>query len=193
MSLIELIFGQKIILLTIGVAVLLIMAALALAIIPRIRKSRAEAAQRRAEERAEKAMIAAEMAAQAQEEAERATVTSTKRRRKSAKAVPVSETAPLKSAPPAVVTAPVPAAKPPVAVASPEPTQAPQAGQPPTADMQDILSSVFADDDATERQASLLRGMSDVDMSNLLTLGQQVIVQMRGGKTVTVVGSKELE
>lgn len=210
MSLLDLIFGQKIIPITIGVAVLLIVAALTLTLIPRIRKSRAEAKLRRAEQRAEKERIAAELAEQeAAEEAERAAASPNKRRKKKgAKGAPAPKTAqdvPASAAaqPAATVAAPVPApaaaAKPaaaaaaPVAAAPAAQTQTPQAEQPGPNAMQDILTSLFTDDDASERQAVLLRGTADVDMANLVTLGQQIIVQMRGGKTITVVESKELE
>ncbi len=175
MSLIDVILGQKIIPLTIGLALLLIMLAVVLMIVPRIRKHRAKAAQLRAERMA----AAAVMAEQIDDEPE-----------------PIqARTTPKKPAALTPAASVQPAAKP-AAAAVLTATPAQPAGQPgesaPSA-MQDILSSVFSDEDNSERQAALMRGMSDVDMNDLLTLTQQVVVQLHGGKTVTVVNEKELQ
>ena len=58
--------------------------------------------------------------------------------------------------------------------------------------MQDILSSVFGNEENAERQTALMRGYGEVDINDLLMLSQQVIAQMHGEKSVTVVESEEL-
>jgi hypothetical protein len=183
MSPLDLILGQKVIILTIGAAIVLLAAAVLLTLIPRIRRHQAEVLQRRAEQ----TRIAAEMAEAEAAEGEVVRPAPAKRRRKDAKEAAADK--PVTAAPPPVI----PVAKAPIIAVSPEQPQAAQGGQSPPSTMQDILSSVFADEGNAERQAALLQGTVDVDMSHLLTLCQQVIIQMRGGKMVTVVDSKELE
>jgi hypothetical protein len=195
------ILGQKTILLSLGIAILVIFAAVTLTLLPRIRNSRAEAKLRRAARRVERERIAAETAAleaEAVEATAAARAAKKKSRRAAAKASTTKKSSPAADVP-AVAQATAPAA---ANAAAPAVSAAPAAlAQPGAASsesvatpsaMQDILSSVFGDEEGAERQAALLRGMSDVDMANLLTLAQQVIVQMNGGQTVTVVSSKEL-
>lgn len=178
MSLLDLILGQKLIILTLGVALLLIVAAFSLGLVSRINRVRAE--------RKRFAKEAEEM------EADEVVVDTPVGRQK---AVNVSAVAPNVTKPGMVVHPPIPAltAKPPVTLISSEQTH-PSSGEPeiPSA-MQDILSSVFADESNSERQAALLRDMAEVDISHLLTLCQQVSIQIRGGNTTSVVGSEELK
>jgi hypothetical protein len=90
--------------------------------------------------------------------------------------------------PPKVVKVPV------QAVSAPALVTPPQSSEPEvSSEMKDILSSVFGDDEASERQAALLQGMDNVDITHLLTLTQQVAAQLQGNKPVRVVGSEELE
>lgn len=192
MSLVDLIVGQKVILISIGVALLLIFAAIVLAILPRIRRSRALKAQ----QRAEKARLAAEKEAEAMVEQVRAAPAKGKAGAPApATAAPaaVAQAAPAAAAKPAPApAAPPAAAKPAAPLVSTEPAKQPEATSGGNDAMKDLLSS-FADEGNSERVEALLRGMSDVEMAHLLTLAQNVKVQMSGGKTVTVVTSKELQ
>lgn len=187
MSLLDLILGQKVILISIGVALLLIVAAIFMAVIPRIRRNRALKAQQRA---AEQARLEAEKLAEAEEVEEviKLPVVKGKGAAPAAANAPAAPAAAKPATPPAAPAA----AKPPAPLVSTEPAKTPEAEK-EKGGMQDILSSVFADEANSERVEALLRGMSDVEMAELLTLAQNIKVQMSGGKTVTVVTSKELE
>ena len=175
MSLVNLILSQKIIPITVGLALLLITAALLLNIIPRVRRSRIRAAKRRAEE--------ARLAAVAAEAVEDDLETDSASAPAKGKAERSSTPAPAKPATPAAAPkVPAPAAAP----------AAPAAEVTPSS-MGDLLSSVFSDGGNSERQTALMRGLSDVDMTDVLTLSKQVALLLHGGKTVRVVTSKELE
>jgi hypothetical protein len=181
MSLIDLILQQKAIPLTLGLALLLIMAALTLMIVPRIRKHRVQVARQRAERK----RLAAEAEA-VYDEPEPVQVlpgTNKSAAPRAGAATPVQPAAAVAKP----TSAPVLAASPQQAV-----SQSQESETTPSA-MQDILSSVFSDEENSERQAALMRGLTDVDIANLLTLTQQVVVQLHGGKTVMVVSERELE
>ncbi|MBL8165839.1 MAG: hypothetical protein JNJ61_27895 [Anaerolineae bacterium] len=170
MSLIETLLNQRIILLTVGLAVLLLVTAVALAIIPRIKQSLStRAAKRRAAPASASREEAVPDAPQAV--AARASVVP-----------PVITSAP---------AAPVPAAKMSVLAAAPAAQAIPATDAPVSAAMQDILSSVFTDEANSERQTALLRGVDQIEMSDLLMLSQRVLAQLHGDETGTVIDAKE--
>jgi type II secretory pathway pseudopilin PulG len=179
MSFLDLILSQKTIILTIGIAVLLLLAAFTLALIPRLRRQRQRAAQRRAEK---EQLEAVEMA---EAQAQRAQV---QRVETHTPAAPLSPAAPRKPGAPASAAA---AAVTTASTASSESAAKP--GQETPSAIQDILTSVFADEGVSERQIALMRGLDDVDIAHLLTLSQRVAAQLHGDRAVTVVGSKEIE
>jgi hypothetical protein len=52
--------------------------------------------------------------------------------------------------------------------------------------MQDLLNSVFVDEEALERYQVLLKGTSDIDIQDLATLSQNIVVRLRGEEVLTV-------
>jgi len=187
MSLIELILAQKAILLTLVIAVMILMAGVVLSILPRIKASNAKKARQKAraaalarqraqeqveEETAEESDELAAVAAEAQAEVQ---------------ATP-PEPVPAPVAPVVVKAAPLPVPpKPAPAPAAPAPTPAPAASSGGgTSAMQDILSSVFVNDEAMARYEVLLRGLDNVDINDLLALCNQVADQLRTGNMSVV-------
>lgn len=59
--------------------------------------------------------------------------------------------------------------------------------------MQDLLSSVFADEENSERQAMLLKGTLPVAIDELLTLSKAVMAQLQGEQPTNLVRVKEKE
>ncbi len=172
MSLIETLLNQRIILLTVGLAVLLLVTAVALAIIPRIKQSLStRAAKRRAAPASASREEAVPDAPQAV--AARASVVP-----------PVITSAPAPAAP-------APAAKMSVLAAAPASQAISATDAPVSAAMQDILSSVFTDEANSERQTALLRGVDQIEMSDLLILSQCVLAHLHGDETGTVIDAKE--
>lgn len=177
MSLLDLILGQKLILLTLGLALLLIVAAFSLALVSRINRVRAERKRLAKEvEEMETEAVVVDPPAQRQK------VVNTSAAQNVAK--------PSMAVPPPT---PTPKVQPSVTLISAEQTQPSSGGEETPSAMRDILSSVFADESNSERQMALLRDMAEVDISHLVTLCQQVSVQIRGGNPISVVSSEELE
>ena len=203
-SLINLILSQKIIIISLGLAGLLMFLAVMLTLVGRLRKFNAKRAQLRAERKAEQeaerqAMLAfraaqAEQAADDESEDEndepaaRPSRAAAPRAKGSAKPAAVAaedtDQPPVKT----VAAAPKAAPKPPVvkAPAPPPPTPAPApATQPeagPSAEMQNILASVFVDDELMARYDVLLRGLEVPSVSELLALCQDVAGQLGAGR-----------
>jgi hypothetical protein len=166
MSLLDFILGQKTIIISLGIAALLFALAVMIGIIITLRqwlsRRRAQAALRQA------ALDIAE------DQADQPDV------------VPHSEP----SRPPAVTVAqgqPAPITNPQSRPASPlaaqlTPTAAPQpeaqTAEPVSSAMQDILTSLFASEESSERQQALLRGLDDVDITQLTTLCHQIATQL---------------
>ncbi len=198
MPILDDILSQPAILISIGVALLLIVAAIVLAILPRIKASRTRSKRRKAT-----AAAARVNAAQVVEDAEAEEEVVTIRKPAAAQA----GKAPTPSAP--VVSAPVaaktPAATPGAPVVSAGPAAAASAltaaltGGTPEAkkeeevspEMQDLLSSVFSDEDNSERQAILLKGIEPVSIDELLILSKAVAAQLRGEQPSNIVRVKE--
>jgi hypothetical protein len=50
--------------------------------------------------------------------------------------------------------------------------------------IKNLLNSVFASDEGAERQGILMRGMSDIEVKDLLTLTQNVARQLHGEQSI---------
>lgn len=188
MSIFEIIFQQKIILISIIVALVPLLAALALFILPRMRRAiaqrKARAAERAAQRAAEQAEKQAMMAASGH--------TSRKKRRSAAPGQqpatpgePVTPGQPAMPGQPPEITAPAANGPPEPGTAStttPETPATPeqQSGQPPAADsgLQDLLS-VFGEAEDNGDRAILLEGLDPVDVTQLAALSHDVAEQLR--------------
>ncbi len=176
MSLIDLILGQKIILLSAGFAVLVLLAAITLALVARIRRRSALKARQKA------------LAAQTAVEEDDGDVAVTAVRAQAAPRRQQAETPRRAAAQPAapVTSAAVQPGQPPKPSVSFKPAQQPQETQSTTQEpetssaMQDLLSSVFQDDEALERFQVLLRGLDTVNINELESLCNTVANQLRG-------------
>ena len=201
MPILDDILAQPAILISMGVALLLIVAAIVLAVLPRIKASRVRAKRRKATRVA--ARNAAAVEAQSEAEAEDEAIEKLVAARKSAAAQPakaVTPSAPVVSAKPPVPvapSAPVVSAGSPAAAAASALNAALSGGTPEakkeevTPEMQDLLSSVFSDEDNSERQAILLKGNEPVAIDELLTLSKAVAAQLRGEQPSNIVRVKE--
>ena len=210
MSLINQILGQQVIPLTVGLAVLMLFTAIVLAIVPRIKASRVRRAKAKAERLAAAAARAAALVdnsdddeltararVRAQMEGEEESPTKGKKAASSgAKTTPPPATAPGAKPPTADGKAPIPGAKPtipsgPPAAAATATAKPEEKKDEPSPEMQDLLSSVFSDEESAERQAKLLKGMENVEIDHLLTLCNTVMGQIRGEDHSIVVKIKE--
>ena len=199
MPILDDILSQPAILISIGVALLLIVAAVVLAILPRIKASRTRSKRRKATATA--ARLNAAQEAETAEAAEEEVVPIRKPAAAQAGKLP-TPSAPVVSAP---VAAKAPVATPSAPVVSGGPAAAASAltaaltGGTPEAkkeeevspEMQDLLSSVFSDEDNSERQAILLKGIEPVSIDELLILSKAVAAQLRGEQPSNIVRVKE--
>lgn len=189
MSLIDQILSQKIVLVSAGLAILLILAAVGFALFPRIRARRARAVRIR-QLKQQQAQVTREAAEQeeiqdvdipggdgsALNPTGAKTVVLPSNKPGAAPVVPVVSAPPAPAAPAApVVSAAASTTK------SDEPTPA----------MQDLLSSVFADEENSARQAILMKGLSPVDINDLLMLCNNIVAQLNGKRPANLVTIKE--
>ncbi len=159
MSLLDLILAQKGILLSIGLALLMLLAAAVLSIAARIRRLvRQRASARPVAQEAQPEEAPVEVQPQ--------------------NIVEVTEIRTVQPAPdkPVEQAAPMVQASQPVQQEE-QPQPEPQDSQ--SSAMQDILSSVFSDEEADARRGTLLNGLERVDISHLLALCNQVAAQLR--------------
>jgi outer membrane biosynthesis protein TonB len=198
MSLFELFFSQGIVAVSLVAALVPLLIAAGLFLAPRLRRWNAERAASRAAMLAERAMMAqaeaearmrmaeadeTESEEEAEEEAPRragrrpAEDEAPRKAKPSAKAAePASKAAP--AAAPAPSPTPKPAAPAPEAAATTTPAGSGDPAVP--SGIQDLLSSVFADDGHSERYAALLEGLEPVNIQALAELAQQVAGQLQG-------------
>jgi type II secretory pathway pseudopilin PulG len=165
-SLVEMILDQKLILLSIGLAIAPLLAAATLIVVSRMRKN----ADRRA--RAKRAQAAARQAviASAQQAA--------------ASPAPDASVRVESKPPVAIQSSAVPVKTGPVQPEQPQEQPSEDATEqavPESPEMQDILSSVFAEDDVSTHYGALLEGLDEVDTSELVTLCNQIAHCMRAG------------
>jgi type II secretory pathway pseudopilin PulG len=196
------ILSQPAVLISIGLAFLFIVAAVVLALLPRIKASRARAQRRKAA--AQAAQEAARLEAEAIAETTAATRKGGKRRAAApaeADEVVVQPTKAAKAqAPAATPSSPVTTAAAPAPAAAKAPAAPLVSAGSTTTDtkedevspkMQDLLSSVFSDEDNSERQAILLKGIAPISADELLTLSKIVAAQLRGEQPSNIVRVKE--
>jgi len=202
MPILDDILAQPAILISMGVALLLIVAAIILAVLPRIKANRVRAKRRKATRVAARNAAAVEAESEAEAEAEDEAIEKLVAAKRSAAqpAKAAAPSAPVVSAkPPVPVTpsAPVVSAGSPSAAAASALNAALSGGTPEakkeevTPEMQDLLSSVFSDEDNSERQAILLKGNEPVAIDELLTLSKAVAAQLRGEQPSNIVRVKE--
>ncbi|MBI5671458.1 MAG: hypothetical protein HZC41_25990 [Chloroflexi bacterium] len=178
-SLIEMILGQKIILLSLGAAVLIFLAAITLALVGALKRRRANRPKRKLE------------AVEATDEVQAAAPTvrtpaPAGSQPAAAQAPPAASPAASPAAPTAAAAAPgsglaaklatkpaVPAAQPAAQAESTSETQTDPA-------MKDLLSSVFSNEESAARYAVLLEGLGNVEIAQLTTLCRQVSDQLQG-------------
>lgn len=177
----ELIFGNLVIRLLIGSAVAVLMAALLIALKNHLQVANTNRTERRAE-RAQALALALEEESETAAAVEALVVAE-----KSTRKTPVPVAAKPAPTPTAVAPAPVAQAAAPVAAAATS-TETPAAttpeGQPPAAGdaaatgIQDILSSVFGDEEAAGHPEALLFGLKELDTTDLLTLATRLAAQL---------------
>jgi hypothetical protein len=198
MSLIDLFLTQGIITFGLVAALVPLLIAAGLFLAPRLRRWNAGRAAARAAMLAERAMIAQaeaearlRMAAtdemELQEEVEEAAPRRARKRpaedETPRKARPAAKAADPAAKPAVSAPAPVPPVTAPAPVLTPEAittSTAPTTNGDASAGMQDLLSSVFADEGHNERYAALLAGLDTVNIQELAELAQQVAGQLQG-------------
>ncbi len=171
----ELIFGNLVIRLLIGSAVAVLMAALLITLKNHLQVANTKRAERRAERaqalalalEEESALAAVEEAPVADEKSSRKTPAPT-----AAKPTPVaSTTAPTPVAPTTAATTDTAAAT------TPE-GQAPAAGDAVASGIQDILSSVFGDEETVGHPEALLANLKEINTNDLLALATRLAAQL---------------
>jgi hypothetical protein len=173
MSLLDLIVSQKIILITVGLGVLMFLAAAAVAVVPRIRHRAKKAALQKAAAQSS-ARSASEVISPAQQRKASAAQPSPALQASGAEKAPAGNTP----------TGKVPAGnilveKPPVIQAAATPATASTTQPEVSPAMRDILSSVFEDDESNERYAALMDGLDKVDIQALATLAGKLSRERR--------------
>jgi hypothetical protein len=158
-SLLDLILAQKGILLSAGIAALLLVAAIMLAAVGRIRLALAQRAQR-----VRQAVAALEQVEVEQQTPDNSPVQSVEQARPTP-ASPQPQVAPSSVNPVLPAQAALPAV---------QENQDDQQNQGPASAMQDILSSVFSDEEDSARQEALMKGLDAVGISDLLMLTNSV-------------------
>jgi hypothetical protein len=169
MTLVELIVSKKLILLSIGLAIAPLLAAVTLIVVSRLKQNAARRARvRRAQAAARQAVIAS-----AQQQA-------------NASPEPAAPLQAQSTTPAGVQSTDRPARTSPVPPEQsqeqpPEADNASEQAAPESPEMQDILSSVFADDEDSAHYEALLEGLDDIDVSELATMCNEIAHQMRAG------------
>lgn len=188
MSLNELIFAQKGILLTIGLAVLLLMMAGVIAAIPymqrfqaqrvvRREKARARAAARAVQQRLEEQQAQVEQADAIETIAPATTDTGSPSVDPAASSVSPSSSPSPVAATPSSSSAPTAAGG--LTTALQTSQSASENKDAPASAMQDLLSSVFSDEEGQARRDALLKGLNPVDITGLLELCNRVVSQLQ--------------
>jgi hypothetical protein len=170
MTIVELIVSKKLIVLSIGLAIAPLLAAITLIVMTRLQRNAARRAHvRRAQAAARRAIIAS---AQQQANADPEPAAPLQTTQSTTPAGVQSTDRPARTSP---VQPEQPQEQP------PEEDTASEQAAPESPEMQDILSSVFADDEASTHYEALLEGLDDVDASELATMCTEIAHQMRAG------------
>jgi hypothetical protein len=179
----DMLLGQKTILISVMFALVPLLAAVMLVVIARIRQGAAQRRSKRA--RMAKRRLAQAEAARAEQAAASQSVAAAPASTKQAAAATATESV-TPAATKATPSAPV--AKPAVGVgaaATPEqkppeeqPVSSTEQNKPANSAMQDILSSVFGDEEAAAQSEALLKGLDEVNISELAVLCREVAVKV---------------
>ncbi|MBZ0275984.1 MAG: hypothetical protein K8I60_07565 [Anaerolineae bacterium] len=174
MSILEVVLQQKIILITLIFALVPLLAAIALWLLPRLRRSRIQRQRRAAEVKAAAVAAAANAPERAAETLPVKSPLPT-----AAAAHPAQSTVPPQANPSTPAGQPAPqqtGAAAPAAPPTPE-TPTEQSGQPASSGLNDLLS-VFDDDENSGQREALLKGLNPVDMAELAALSQQIAAEL---------------
>ena len=187
----ELIFGNLVIRLLIGGALAVLMAALLIT----LKNHLQVVSVRRAERRAERALALA----RALEEESVLEVVTEAPVGKSSRKTPVPAVAPAKPAPAPSAATPVPVAPTPATPGTPRAAgtetaaattpEGQQASGEAGGAMQDILSSVFGDEEVIGRPEALLAGLNDISSTDLIALATRLANQLNA-RTATMDGKE---
>jgi cell division protein FtsL len=163
-SLLDLILAQKGILLSAGIAALLLVTAIMLSAVGRIRRSLAQRAQR-----VRQAVAALEQVEVEQQQPDNSPV----------QPVEQAQTTPASSLPQVAPSSVKPVLPAQAESATAQENTDDQQNQGPASAMQDILSSVFSDEEDSARQEALMKGLDTVGISDLLRLTNSVADELR--------------
>ncbi|HVO68779.1 MAG TPA: hypothetical protein VMT24_01965 [Aggregatilineaceae bacterium] len=169
MTLVELIVSKKLILLSIGLAFAPLLAAVTLIVVSRLKQNAARRARVKRAQAATRQAVMASVQQQAQASAEPAAP------------VQAQSTTPagVQSTDRPPKTSPVPPEQP--QEQPPEEDNTSEQAAPESPEMQDILSSVFAEDEVSTRYEALLERLDNIDVSELATRCNEVAHQMHAG------------
>jgi outer membrane biosynthesis protein TonB len=195
MSLLDLFLSQGIIAVSLVAALVPLLVAAGLFLAPRLRRWNAERSAARAAIQAERALLAQAEAEARMRMAEPEAIDEEEAAPRRVRKLPAEAEAPHRAKPaeplakPAPTPAPVPVPAP-AASSVPAQTPAPESAAATTSTpatsgdvssgMQDLLSSVFADEGHNQRYAALLAGLDTVNIQELAALTQQVAGQLQG-------------
>lgn len=176
MSILEVVLQQKIILITLIFALVPLLAAIVLWLLPRLRQRRIQRQRRAAEAKAAAVAAAANVPERAAKTLPVKSPLPT-----TAAANPAHPAATPQASPSAPAGQPQPApqqagAAAPAATPTPE-TPAEQSGQPASSGLNDLLS-VFDDDENNGQREALLKGLNPVDMAELAALSHQIAAEL---------------
>ncbi len=171
MSLLDFILEQRLVLISIGAVLVPLMIALALWFVANLRKAAVRRARNRVREQEQRAVEMAEHASSLDEEQEYSAPV----RSRSAKAAPHAGVERAPSVPHQAKAVPAAQVIQPTAENRPAETQ----GNAVASGMQDLLTSVFSDEEKSARYAVLLRGLDYVNASDLAALCTQIADGLR--------------
>lgn len=178
MSLNDTLLSQQLVVLSIALAGVLLMTAIALTLLPGIQAARQRRVRRRIAEaqKAEQEKLRQAEAAQT-ELAATATPTAPAKDEKSTSSSASTPATANKAPAPASPAASTPQTAPAASSETPSEEQA-------SPEMQNLLASVFASEESSERQGILMRGMSEVTINDLLTLTENVSRRLHGEQAI---------
>ncbi|MBI5958733.1 MAG: hypothetical protein HY866_08360 [Chloroflexi bacterium] len=164
MTLVDLILSHKLILLSIGFAAAPLFAALTLSLVAQLKRNAAKRARAAARMAARKALLAAAQVAQVTAQVQADSVSST------------ADQSKVSTAPANPARSPQPAQEQPAEATTEQATAE-------SPEIQNILSSVFVDDEASNHLETLVAELQEVDASLLVTMSAQIAHQIRSGGT----------
>ena len=198
MSLINMILSQQIVVISLGLALLLMAVAILLTVMGRLRQYNVKRAhrrtQRKANQEAERQALTAFRLSQEQARTQGQDIDEPSELARQGIAQPAAKPAKHSSTTPTTTATPsvIPAAQEGAVVLTTDTTAQPAAhAEPgPSDEMQSILASVFVDDELLARYDVLLRGLNETSISELLALSEKVAGNLKAGR-MTAVANKE--